>query len=100
MDDFTATLWAYINIQICEHPVDLCSIGLSPEAAALLESPSGFEPFELKVPARESRHRPWSLNWGSKRRNVGVALNGSALLEKVFTGVQFVDGEELQEQAA
>jgi putative transposase len=27
-------------------------------------------------------------------------LNGSALLEKVFTGVQFVDGEELQEQAA
>jgi transposase-like protein len=27
-------------------------------------------------------------------------LNGAALLEKVVTGVQFVDGEELQEQAA
>jgi putative transposase len=27
-------------------------------------------------------------------------LNGSVLLEKVISGVQFVDGEELQEQAA
>ena len=27
-------------------------------------------------------------------------LNGSALLPKVVTGVQFIDGEELQEQAA
>jgi hypothetical protein len=27
-------------------------------------------------------------------------LNGSALLHKVITGVQFIDGEELQEQAA
>ncbi len=27
-------------------------------------------------------------------------LNGAALLEKVVTGVQFVDGEELQQQAA
>jgi hypothetical protein len=27
-------------------------------------------------------------------------LNGRALLPKVVTGVQFIDGEELQEQAA
>jgi putative transposase len=27
-------------------------------------------------------------------------LNGSALLQKVITGVQFIDGEELQEQVA
>jgi MFS family permease len=27
-------------------------------------------------------------------------LNGSALLPKVVTGVQFIDGEELKEQAA
>ena len=27
-------------------------------------------------------------------------LNGSALLPKVVTGVQFIDGEEQQEQAA
>jgi hypothetical protein len=27
-------------------------------------------------------------------------LNGSALLPKVVTGVQFIDGEELEQQAA
>jgi hypothetical protein len=27
-------------------------------------------------------------------------LNGSALLPKVVTGIQFIDGMELQEQAA
>jgi hypothetical protein len=27
-------------------------------------------------------------------------LNGSALLEKVVTGVQFIDGEEPRQQAA
>jgi hypothetical protein len=38
MEDLTATLWAYTNIRICDHPVDLRSVGLSPEAAILLES--------------------------------------------------------------
>jgi hypothetical protein len=36
-----------------------------------------------------------SERFGRRRR-----LNGSDLLPKVVTGVQFVDGEELQQQAA
>jgi len=38
MEDLTATLWAYTNIRISGHPIDLRSIDLSPEAAAFLEN--------------------------------------------------------------
>jgi transposase-like protein len=37
---------------------------------------------------------------GIKAQKRWRRLNGAALLEKVVTGVQFVDGEELQQQAA
>jgi hypothetical protein len=33
---------------------------------------SGFEPIELKVPARESRHLLWPSNWGWKPKNSAV----------------------------
>jgi hypothetical protein len=38
MDDLTAVLWAYVNILLCEHPVDFRQIKLSPEAAKLLST--------------------------------------------------------------
>ena len=38
MDDLSATLWAYVNIRLAEHPQSLEGIKLSPEAARLFES--------------------------------------------------------------
>jgi hypothetical protein len=37
---------------------------------------------------------------GTQAQQHGRRLNGSELIPKVVTGVIFVDGEELQEQAA
>jgi hypothetical protein len=62
---------------------------------------------QLRTPLKALDHYDWQgrtakrqrteiLSWHGIRRR----LNGSALLQKVITGVQFIDGEELKQQAA
>ena len=62
-----------------------------------------------RAPLNPANQRVWltdrDLNHGFQTRSIEAQkhwrrLNGSALLPKVVTGVHFIDGEELQEEAA
>ena len=46
------------------------------------------------------RHSDHSIQLGIEAQKHWRRLNGSGLIPNVVTGVQFVDGEELHEQAA